>query len=342
MATGATTLRAPARAPGADRRPPLLARWREAWNHALADYYRTRAGWALTPWLGALGIVLVWGIFLGGLGLAVAAYPQATDVRCDWLQCRYPLLEPGGALWAFNEGFRSLVVSLVALLGLAVLCLLPPLAVLLTVLRLSSGRLRRALHGGTEGALLAKSWHNGAMALLVITPLGAEGLVRIRFLARLYGLWRQRALIAMLIGVLATLILSQHVGYPIFWWLGPWGHWGAQLLLVLLWSGAAVAWLAMFAAHATLQEVSYMAERRPFAPGWPGIPFLTWLTTILLPFMIGYAWWSQLGPLSAHDRNALLTLSAPLIMGLVGTAATAWNYALAQSVFKLRLRYARF
>jgi len=47
----------------------LLTRWRETWHHALAVYYRARIGWLPLPRLEAAGILVVWGLFLGGTAL---------------------------------------------------------------------------------------------------------------------------------------------------------------------------------------------------------------------------------------------------------------------------------
>ena len=57
--------------------------------------------------------------------------------------------------------------------------------------------------------------------------------------------------------MVATYFLSLHVFYPIFWWLGPWRQWAAQIGLVLLWSGAVAVWSVTLTAYATLDEVTY-------------------------------------------------------------------------------------
>lgn len=308
-----------------------VAPWRADWDHALARYYRARGRRGLPPRLAAAGILAVWGILLIGTGLGVSLYPQATDVRCDWFTCYYPVAYTGHPFYRF-----AAVVGEV--LGFC-LCSLPPLllvaAVLTTFVRGLRGRLRR----GPHGPQIATGWQNGMTALLSITPLGPDGLVRVRFLTRVDRLWRQRAWIAMILGVIASYFVSLHVLYPIFWWLGPWRQWAAQLALVLLWCAAVVVWMLALAALSTLQEVTYHPERMVLGLHWSSIPALAMFGMGLTPIGVAVLHFQSRGYLSYHDANTLSVTSAPIIMILVGGAYIGINYWLACRVFRLRLRH---
>ncbi len=316
-----------------------FAPWFVAWNHALARYYRARGRRELPPRLAAAGILAVWGVLLIGTGLAVGLYPRATDVSCDWYACHYPLVD-------YNHPFYKLTSALGQLLAFG-LCGLPPLLLVAAVLTTFVRGLRERFRGGPRGPQIATGWHNGMVALLSITPLGSDGLVRIRFLARVDRLWRQRAWIAMILGAIAAYFVSLHVLYPIFWWLGPWRQWAAQLVLVVLWCIAAVIWLLALAALATLQEVTYYPQRMGPGGHWSAIAGLAMVGMVLTPILVATLNFQlrialNQGYISYHDANTLSATSAPVIMILVGAAYIAINYILARQVFRLRLRRQTF
>ena len=308
----------------------ILASWRVSWDHALARYYRARPRWTLTPRLGALGVGLVWGLGLSGTALGVALYPEATHVTCDWFSCHYPLLERSTPFEVVSQ-FLTWVLMFVP-------CLIMLGAFGLAVRALVRGQRR----GGPRGPLIATAWHNGVIQLLTITPLGPQGLVRVRFLARLYGLWQQRALIAMLLGVVATYFLSLHILYPIFWWLGPWRQWAVQIGLVLLWSGAVAVWGVTLAAYATLNEVTYNPKPGGLTPNWSSVSMLVLIGMVLTPIVVAIVNFQLWGALSYHDANTLAVVSAPVILILVGLVYAVINYRLAGWIFRLRLRYTTF
>ncbi len=302
----------------------LLSPWRAAWNHALAAYYRGQTAPCRFLHLEAAAARLVWGLFLGGTALGVAAYPQAADVTCDWFACHYPLTRIGHPL--------ETVIGMLTSLLMIGYCLLP-LALLLIAVVLFFRR-RRSYRSPLT---LASGWSNGATALLAITPLGPEGLVRVRFLARLYGFWRRRALIAVILGAVATVIVSWHILWPIFWWLGTWGQWSAQLILVALWCLAAVAWMVNLAAHSTLEEVTFTNHPALFQLDWRALPALTTIGSLITPPLLGRLYFSTHVFLGYHDANALSVIIAPPIMLVTGVVFAAINYALAGWILKARI-----
>jgi hypothetical protein len=302
----------------------LLSPWRAAWDHALAAYYRGQVAPRRFPRLEAAAAFLVWGVFLGGTALGVAVYPQATDVTCDWFACYYPLA-------GIDHPLETLLGSLANLLMIGY-CLLPP-ALLLSAVVLFFRRRRSYRLPLT----LASGWSNGATALLAITPLGPEGLVRVRFLTRLYGFWRRRALIAVILGAVATVIVSWHVLWPIFWWLGPWGQWSGQLILTALWCLAAVAWMVNLAAHSTLEEVTFTNRPAFFQFDWHALPTLTTIGSLITPPLLGRLYFSTHVFLGYHDANALSVIIAPPIMLVTGAVFAAINYVLAGWILKARI-----
>ncbi len=336
MMTSVTTAPTRPREHGRSWRVGLIDRWAAAWNHALAVYYRAKGGWFLTPRLGRAGMALVWGLFLAGTGLGVAAYPGATEVQCDWFTCHYRLLERmGGSPF---EGFNHALGTFFLALTCAIVPAMLALALLWTFVQGLRGQLRTA----PRGATLANTWHNGVIAMLVITPLGPEGLVRIRFLTRVYILWRHRALIATVLGVIAAVIVSQHVLRPIFWWLGPWLHWAMQLILVGLWCLVAAVWLVNLAAFATLQEVTFSPHRSAVGPNWRLVSVIMIVAMVITPVIVSRLYFSSFDRLSYHDENTLSVVSAPLILLALGPVFTALNYLAAQAVFQLRARHLPF
>lgn len=305
-----------------------LASWCAAWNHALTAYYRNQAALRRLPRLEAAAALLVWGLFLGGTALGVAVYPQATDVTCDWFACYYPLTRIGHPLETVLGSLANMLMVGYCLLPLA----LPVIAVVLFF--------RRRRRGYRMPLTLASGWSNGVTALLAITPLGTEGLVRVRFLARLYGFWRRRALIAVILGTVAVVIVSWHVLWPIFWWLGPWGQWSGQVILTALWCAAAVAWLVNLAAHATLEEVTFSDRPTFFQAGWHTVPRLTTIGSLITPPLLGRLYFSTHVFSGYHDANALSVIIAPPIVLVTGVVFAAINYTLAGRILKTRLQHA--
>ncbi|MBN1967673.1 MAG: hypothetical protein JW910_23655 [Anaerolineae bacterium] len=319
-----------------------LATWQAAWRHPLAAYYRARAKPWLTPWLGRIGLAVVWALFLGGTGLAVAVYPTATDVQCAGLGCRYPLLEPGSATYAFYAAYDELS----ALIVLSVACLLPAFGLfLLTVYAVYKGT-RGTLKLDPVGAHLATGWANGAVALLAITPLGAAGVVRIRFMDRIYHAWHNRLALGCVAGALAAVIVSRHVIYPVFWWLGPWGQWAVQLLLVLLWLAVGIIWIVVFQAMSLLAEVTYPVRQhsRPLLPGWQTIGSVMSALTVLVPllWMIVAGEWADRNLEPFYRVDAAMTVIVPGVLLVCGPVIAAAYYQVAQVIFRLRLRVTNF
>ncbi|GEM_PF-3316862 len=333
MATTAT-LHSRSGLAGLPRWLALRDRWRASWDHALMQYYRARHRPGMTPWLGMMGILLIWGLLLLGTGLGVAAYPQAADVYCDRQGCHYPLSGSSHPLWSLNLALSGIV----AFAFLVMSFLVPLLLVLLGVLRIFAGRLwqRRPDPGKLY---LARAWDSGVMPLLVITPPGPAGLVRVSFLTRLYGFWQRRALIAMGIGSMATLFVSEYVVRPTFWWLGPWRQWAVQLLLVLLWSGALVVWLIALAALNTLRDVAGPEQWFSFSL-WQAAPALLALVLVVVVVPVSTRLLSLPGSLfpDEHDRVLTAALLMPLLAIGWGALFAVLNYVMAQALFVLRLR----
>ena len=65
---------------------------------------------------------------------------------------------------------------------------------------------------------------------------------------------------------------------------------------------------------------------------------LAFLGMILTPIVVGILHFQARGALSYHDANTLAVVSAPVILILVGALYVGINYALANWVFRLRLR----
>ncbi len=308
-------------------REKFADRWRRSWNHALARYYRCQPGWALSPRAGAIGIALVWGTFLIGTALGVALYPQATAVQCDRFTCYYPL----GTTWTIYSMWTNALAMALCIGPLIILLILIPAAL---IIRWRRGRPLMA----PAGATIANSWHNGVIDLLTILPMAGGDLIRIRFLSQLWRLWQQRALVAMGIGVLAAVVVSQHVLFPIFWWLGPWRQWAVQLVLVLLWSAVAVSALIAWTAFATLNEVTSSVQAALVSWAWIGQGMFA--AMLFAPILLLGQIWAALDmfPLQYHDRNVLYTVLGPLALLALALAFAVLNYLLAQGIFRLRLR----
>lgn len=314
------------------RRPEFLALWREAWQHELCRLFRAKPRWSLTPGLAGAAILVVWALFIGGTGLAVAAYPEATHVECDWFTCHYRMLEQ------IDHPLETLPGLVSSLLFGSMCLILPGLLLILSawsVVRIVRGRAQFRFRGIT----LASAWHNDVITLLTLTPPAPDGLVRIRLLCRLNGIWRQRALIALVFSVLATYFVSVHVVYPIFWWLGPWQQWGAQLLLVLLWGGAVVVGLIWLVTLQLLSEVGYQSDRGLVGGGWQTLVPAGVL--LALGSVIGLSRLHMLSfeNLRYHDANVHAVVSMPLILILTAAPLSALNYALAQAVFHYRTNH---
>jgi hypothetical protein len=329
--TTSTAVQTPAQSA---RLPGFMRELRRLWRHPVTRYYRRHILPALPNRLAAIGIGLIWGTFLIGGTLAVAAYPQATDVSCDWWGCAYPLGGINNPLYGFNQLLDDAII-LMLVLGLIGL-----------VLAVMGRSFIRGMRGDWQPDVggsrsLATSWQNGVMDLLTLTPVIDRELLHIRLLCRLYAMWQRRAWFVMVYGALVTLVVANHIVYPIFWWLGPWRHWAAQLLLVLVWGVNIGVWAAAFGLFGLLSEVAYVPSGSRSVFNWSGVPMLVITLMVIMPLLV--LLWSNvffwtLAQSSYHDGNTLRTVTAPLWFGALGGAFCALNYGLSVLVYRMRLR----
>ncbi|MBN1967674.1 MAG: hypothetical protein JW910_23660 [Anaerolineae bacterium] len=317
----------------ARRRWSVLGRWREAWDHALAVYFRAQVGAGMTPWLGALGIMLVWGLALGGTALLVLAYPQAVDVVCDQQTntCTYPMLaaEPFATFGSIHAALTGEFPWLYMLAAVTFF--------LASGLPLRSGKRSRPIPSNHwRNRPLGQAWKTGTIETLLITPPGGDGLMRILLLTRLYPLWQRRDLLVMVAGMWAGVLVGYHVIVPVFWWLGPWGNWGMLLLLTLLLCGLGLVVHVNTTTHLLLNEALTMSGERG------GMWRLLYFASVVFELLVIFAMFITplMLVLVTTDLNdvvvPLAMLVALLAIGLALTGFALVYYVAAQMTLRIR------
>lgn len=198
---------------------PLDA-WREALTHALTGIYLRLPRRTLPSHLAGRAILFVWAFWLLGTALAVILYPQAIGEACTEIysitSCYPPLSGAASPLYHVD-------LWLARLLSVTLL-VVPPLLLAGSFLRTLISGLRGEPPRQPNSLTLGIAWQTGLIEMLHLTPVSPATLVRIRVLSRLYTAWRQRAWLALGLGLAGAIAVSHAVVVPPHPWLGGWGN----------------------------------------------------------------------------------------------------------------------
>jgi hypothetical protein len=297
--------------------------WKRVLRHSLLSFYLHLPRRSLPARLARISVGAVWGGWLVATALAVHLYPQATDVTCSGYSCRFPLSGPGSPLYDLNDWLGAIT-------GLALLALLPLLGVA-ALLRMFVQGLRGRWTNISPPFTLASSWDTDLITLLVLTPLTPGDLIRIRVLSRLYSAWRQRAWLALGLGVGAALGVSEGVVRPPFWMLGAWQNWLVLLGIVALWGLVLGVWVMVFCVFAVLDEVTHSSQRVMPGLSWSAVTLLLFSVSVLAPPLV------MLSMTTYFNDPPEWLIQRPLVIGLLGLFLGGIDYCTAQILFRLRL-----
>ncbi|MBN2471471.1 MAG: hypothetical protein JXN59_12170 [Anaerolineae bacterium] len=313
--------------------PNPLENWRQAAIHPLTGIYLRLPRRVLPARLARRVLIFVWACWLVGTALAVVLYPQAGQEYCTDIYgmtyCRPVLGGDASPLYHVD-------LLLGRLLAFSLL-LFPPLLLGGTFLRTLLGGLRGQAPRQPSRLTLGTAWQNGLIEMLRLTPLAPAALVRIRILSRLYTARQEWAWLALALGLLAAIGVSHAVIVPPFPWLGGWGNWLVQLALVGLWGAALVIWAGTLSVFAVLNEITQGGGQVFPGVGWPTVAGSLFVIMAVSPVYVLLRLWVrfQVSGASMLEWSAL----APLAVAFAGLVMAGLNYAGAQLVFHLRLRY---
>lgn len=310
-----------------------LAAWRQAAAHALLGIYLRLPRRTLPSPRARRVIGFVWALWVGGTALAVALYPQAIGEVCTDIYgmtyCHPPLSGPASPLYQVDLWLARVASG--------ALLVFPPLLLAGSFLRTLVGGLRGRPVRQPSRLTLGAAWQTGLIEMLYVTPMSPATLVRIRVLSRLYSAWRQRAWLALGLGLVGAIAVSHAVVVPPYPWLGGWGNWLVQLGLVGLWGVAGAIWVGTFSVFAVLNEVTSGGGQVFPGVGWSSLAGTLFVILIVSPVFVLLRLWNQfrLSDVSMLEWGVL----APLAVAFAGLVMAGVSYASAQIVFRLRLHY---